>query len=63
MLIIDFINLTLKIVDKYLQRISAKYKANRFYQDCRKSYIPGETEWNYAAQQALLYEYGYKEEN
>lgn len=59
---ISFIKFILEAVDKYLQQVSAEYKANRFYQDCRKSYVPGDIEWNHAAQQALLLKYGYKEE-
>lgn len=51
---------TMDLIDRFLMRLSPKYKASCFYQDSRRLYVPGDHEFNVQVREILLEKYGCK---
>jgi hypothetical protein len=49
-------------IDALLMRLSPKYKASRFYDDCKRLHMKGDPEFNAIIREILLTQYGYKVE-
>jgi hypothetical protein len=49
-------------IDGLLMRLSPKYKASRFYDDCKRMHMKDDPEFNAIIREILLTQYGYKVE-
>jgi len=50
-----------ELLDRFCMWLSPKYKASRFYDDCKRMHMQGYPKFNAIIHEILLTEYGYKQ--